>query len=362
MTTDEGPGPDASPIPLLVVGGSAGSLGPLVDLVDDLPADLDAAVLVCQHTPQQSRSHLPAILGRRAQLPVAWAVDGERLRTGRVYVAPPGHHLLVRDGHASVTSGPRVNRHRPSVDVLFASAAQAAGPASTAVVLSGVLDDGAVGAALVDLVGGSVWAQDPETAAFSSMPRAALAAAPSARIMTSRPISRDVVDALARAAEPRAAHVLPAATQSEVGMTSEPHGDPSFLQPGESRLTRLACPECGGGLAQVDLPQISYFRCHVGHQYGPRTLAAAQADASEQKLWSAVAALEEQVVVQRYLEDTEPAEQSDPGDPPDPGRQGTFRQSAQDLADRAASLRAQVQQWAAVVDPDDASGAGEAPA
>lgn len=84
--------------------------------------------------------------------------------------------------------------------------------------------------------------------------------------------------------------------------------DPSFLAAAETRLTRLACPECGGGMAEVSLPSISYFHCHVGHQFGPQTLAAAQAEASEAKLWSAVAALEEQAVVPRHLAGHEPAE------------------------------------------------------
>src|SRR3712207_3862594 len=170
-----------------------------------------------------------------------------------------------------------------------------------------------------DLVGGQVWVQDPDAAEFASMPAAALAAAPRASIMTSVPISRDIVTAVASAAATRTADVRPATTEAEVGMETQVSDDPGFLQPGESRLTRIACPECGGGLAQVDLPQISYFRCHVGHQYGPQSLAAAQAEASEQKLWSAVAALEEQAVVQGYLEGTEVPEALDPPRP------GTFR-------------------------------------
>ena len=345
MTSVPGPGPvPPSPVPLLAIGGSAGSLTPLVELVNSLPGDLQAAVLVCQHTAQDSRSHLPEILGRRAQLPVSWAVDLEELEGGRVYVGPPGRHLMVHDGRARVSTGPRVNRHRPSVDVLFASAAQSAGPATTAVVLSGVLDDGAVGAALVDLVGGQVWVQDPDGAEFGSMPGAALAAAPGARIMSSVPTGHDIAAAVSRPVPTQTSDVRPATTEVEMAMEGQISDDPGFLKPGETRLTRLACPECGGGLAQVDLPQISYFRCHVGHQYGPQSLAAAQSESVEQKLWSAVAALEEQAVVQGYLEETVV--------PPalDPPRAGTYRSSAQELADRAVALREQVQRWAVTSD------------
>ena len=335
-------------VPLLLIGGSAGSLGPMVELVNSLPSDLDAAVLVCQHTGQEGRSHLPDILGRRALLRAAWALDGERLQAGRVYVAPPGRHLMVHEGLAHVSAGPRVNRHRPSVDVLFASAAQAAGPATTAVVLSGVLDDGAVGAALVDLVGGQVWVQDPDSAEFGNMPRAALAAAPGARIMDVGRVGQDIVSSAGRPAKIQASEVQPAMTQREAGMDARLPDDPGFLLTGETRLTRLACPDCGGGLAQVDLPQISYFRCHVGHQYGPQSLAAAQSEAVEQKLWSAVAALEEQAVVQGYLEGT--------ALPPgfEAPRSGTFRSSTEELTERASVLREQVQRWATSAHPDEA--------
>jgi two-component system chemotaxis response regulator CheB len=83
--------------------------------------------------------------------------------------------------------------------------------------------------------------------------------------------------------------------------------DPGYLAEDETRLTRLACPDCGGVLAEISLPSVSYFRCHVGHQFGLKALAAAQAEASETKLWSAVAALEEQVVVLRHIAEHDPA-------------------------------------------------------
>jgi two-component system, chemotaxis family, protein-glutamate methylesterase/glutaminase len=81
----------------------------------------------------------------------------------------------------------------------------------------------------------------------------------------------------------------------------EESSDLQFLSPGETSLTRLACPECGGALAETVLPQISYYRCHVGHQFGPQSLTAAQAESAEAKLWSAVAALEETAALARHL-------------------------------------------------------------
>ena len=116
--------------------------------------------------------------------------------------------------------------------------------------------------------------------------------------------------------------------------------DPAFLREDESRLTRLTCPECGGSLAQVDLPKISYFRCHVGHQFSPQTLAAAQGEATEQKLWGAVAALEEQAAVLRYL-----GEETSPELTPTNGTSAPRDRYIGEVASRAASLRSQVRAW-----------------
>lgn len=191
-----------------------------------------------------------------------------------------------------------MNRTRPAVDVMFASAARWFGDRVVAVVLSGLPDDGAVGAALVAQAGGLVVAQDPEEAAQPSMPRAALAAAPGAMPVAGTQLGRMVTGMLGEtglAAWPRPDRPEP----EEVRM--EDSSDLQFLSPGETRLTRLACPECGGALAETVLPQITYYRCHVGHQFGPQSLAAAQAETAEAKLWAAVAALEETAALARHL-------------------------------------------------------------
>jgi hypothetical protein len=129
--------------------------------------------------------------------------------------------------------------------------------------------------------------------------------------------------------------------------------DPAFLREDESRLTRLTCPECGGSLAQVDLAQISYFRCHVGHQFSPQTLAAAQAEASEQKLWGAVAALEEEASVLHYLQRGAPRPAYSL---PSHDRSSTLHDRYVDeVANRAAALRSQVRAWSSHPPPLEAT-------
>ncbi|MET9275962.1 chemotaxis protein CheB [Kribbella sp. NPDC003557] len=308
---------------LLTIGGSAGAVEAIQELAGGLPAGLDAVVVVAIHISRFADSRLPAILSRSGPLPAVHGRDGEPLRPGSIVVAPPDHHVLVDGGEVQLSRGPRVNRHRPSVDVMFASAARRAGPSTVAVVLSGTLDDGAVGAALVSRAGGRVLVEDPATAAWPGMPRAALAAAPAASARPLAGLAAEIVDAIETVP-----HWQPAPRKTEgartMGMADS--DDPGFLAENESHLTRLVCPDCDGSLAQVDLDHISYFRCHVGHQFSPQSLAAAQAEASETRLWSAASALEEQAALRRHLASAGQAE---------PGAEQHLR-----AAERAAELSA----------------------
>jgi two-component system chemotaxis response regulator CheB len=326
---------------VLAVGGSAGSVQPLVEIMRDLPWDLPAAVLVTIHIGEQTR--LPQILSRSGPLPARQARDSEVLEHGRIYVAPPGRHLITRDGLALLSPGPRVNRHRPAVDVMFASAAEWVAERAVAVVLSGVLDDGAVGAALIAQVGGQVLVQDPAEAEFAGMPRAALAAAPRAPAVSVRQLARQIRRSL-DAAQSRSSGTVASEAEWGTDMDMVESADPAFLLEDESKLTRLTCPDCGGGMAQVDLPQISYFRCHVGHQFAPQALAAAQVEASEKKLWSAVAALEEQAAVLRYLQQRAPHPDESSSTFKDRSSIAEERYT-EEIASRARALRSQVRAW-----------------
>ena len=113
---------------IVVIGASAGGVAGLQALVAGLPADFPAAVLVVLHIPPDSASGLPTILSRSGPLPALHPRDGETLTAGRIYVAPPDHHLLVEGERVGVKKGPKENRFRPSVDALFRSAAYHYGP------------------------------------------------------------------------------------------------------------------------------------------------------------------------------------------------------------------------------------------
>ena len=181
------------PYPVVVIGASAGGVEALLVLVAGLPDDLPAAVVVVLHLAPGGPSVLPQILARASSLPVVAATDGVRTSPGTVYVGPPSHHLVVAGVTLHLTDGPPKDHHRPSIDLMFSSAAATLGPAVIGVVLSGALRDGADGLAAITAAGGMAVVQDPASAAYPDMPRNALVAVPSARQLPIEQIAAEIV-------------------------------------------------------------------------------------------------------------------------------------------------------------------------
>lgn len=159
---------------IVVIGGSSGGIQALRVIASGLRPSLPAAVCVVVHTSPDAPGLLDAILTRAGGLPAVTASAGVRLEAGRVYVAPPDHHLLVEPGVLQVTKGPRENRFRPAIDPLFRSAAQVYGPEAVGVLLTGNLDDGIAGLRALKQLGGIAIVQDPRDAEFPELPQGAL--------------------------------------------------------------------------------------------------------------------------------------------------------------------------------------------
>lgn len=163
-----------APFKAIVIGGSAGSIEALGVLLDTLPSSLRAAVLVVLHLPRERPSLLCNIFQGRCALPLREAQDKEPIEAGTVYFAPPNYHLLVDAGPALALSvDPPVHYSRPSIDVLFESAADAYRHQLIGIVLSGANQDGAGGLAAVHTHGGLCLVQDPASASMRTMPEAA---------------------------------------------------------------------------------------------------------------------------------------------------------------------------------------------
>ncbi len=163
-----------APFKLVVIGASAGGLNALAELLRHLPATFPLPIVVVQHLDPHHASSLASILGRRSTIRVKSAENGETPQTGVVYIAPPDRHLLINSlGGFDLNVAPPVHFLRPSVDRLFATAAEQLGPV-IGVILSGAGSDGAVGARAINSHRGVVIVEDAATAAFSGMPQAAI--------------------------------------------------------------------------------------------------------------------------------------------------------------------------------------------
>jgi two-component system chemotaxis response regulator CheB len=169
----------------IVIGASAGALEALSAILPDLPAQFLLPVLIVVHVPSDKRSVLVELFQAKCGIQVQEAEDKELMKGGTVYFAPPDYHLLVeKDKTLSLSSDEPVLYSRPSIDVLFESAADALGPQLIGVVLTGANQDGANGLSAVVKAGGVALVQRPDVAFASEMPRAAIEACPEAQVMT----------------------------------------------------------------------------------------------------------------------------------------------------------------------------------
>jgi two-component system, chemotaxis family, protein-glutamate methylesterase/glutaminase len=157
---------------LIVIGSSAGGIEALITLVSALPEHFATSICIAQHLSPLKESVLPVILTRLERLPASHPHDGARLVGDTIFVAPPAHHLSVTGEQVVVTPVVR-ERSSPSVDRLFASAANSYGSGVIGIILTGLLRDGTVGLQAVKHAGGITIIQDPLSAAYPSMPQSA---------------------------------------------------------------------------------------------------------------------------------------------------------------------------------------------
>jgi two-component system, chemotaxis family, protein-glutamate methylesterase/glutaminase len=185
----------------VAVGVSAGGLHALQTIVAGLPADFAMPVAIVQHRARESDA-LCDLLQERTPLRVVEVTDKETVDAGTVYVAPPDYHLLVDDGYFSLSKDEPVRFSRPSIDVMFESAADVYGMDAIGVVLTGANADGSVGLRRIADAGGHAIVQDPESAEVRVMPRNALKVVPDACVLPLEEISAHLAGIQSRRVPP----------------------------------------------------------------------------------------------------------------------------------------------------------------
>jgi two-component system chemotaxis response regulator CheB len=317
---------------LTVIGGSAGGVEALTSVVEHLPPQMREPVLAVIHVPANYRSRLPEILQRHTSLDVAHATDGEKLRPGIVRIAPPDHHLLVVDGRIRLSRGPRENRHRPSIDVLFRSAVRWHGREVTALLLSGGPGDGVGGLSLVKAAGGVTLVQDPAYSFAPALPEDAIENVEPDFIGSAAELGARVAEL---ADQPRANRTATAHLPEPQQLHVEAQGEMAGVEMAGSgwKPSGFACPDCNGALWELDDGKLIRFRCRVGHMFAAEALVHGQAEELEEALWSAINVMEERGELTRRLADR--AAQS--------GFDETsqrYRRTSQEMHEQAAQIRA----------------------
>jgi two-component system chemotaxis response regulator CheB len=286
---------------IVVVGGSAGAIGVLKHLVRDLPKKFPAALLVVQHIPPNCPSQLAAILAQASPLPAKAAEDGESVRAGHIYVAPPDRHLLVESDRLRVTRGPKENRSRPAIDALFRSAAYSCGPRVIGIVLSGSLDDGTAGLWAIKDRGGITVVQNPTDAEHPSMPQSAMDHSTIDHVVAGHELTQ-LLNRITSDGS-RAVTRVEAAKAMEIETRIALEG--YALREGIMNLGPVSpntCPECHGVLVRIQEGRIVRFRCHTGHAYSVETLLAEVNDEIDSSLWGTLRAIEERIMLLREME------------------------------------------------------------
>ncbi len=275
----------------IVIGASAGGVSALRELVAGLPAHLPAAIFISLHMFERGELFLPDLLSAAGPLRTCLARDDLPIEEGHIYIAPPDHHLLIGTETMRLGHGPREGLQRPSINVMFRSAAASFGDRVAGVILTGLLDDGAAGLWEILERGGVAIVQDPEEAAYRSMPESAIRGLNVQYILR----LKEMAPLLTRLSmgERRQVQTVPVAAASSL-----PHAT--------SRLQ--SCPECGGVMILEQHGVIKEYVCHVGHRLGLQSMISDKIDMVERTMWSALAQAEELVaLLEETQEDAQPA-------------------------------------------------------
>jgi two-component system chemotaxis response regulator CheB len=249
---------------IITVGASAGGITAVSKLVASFPADLDAAVFIVIHLGRESlASVIVNQIQRSTPLKCKIPLDGESIENNVIYLAPADRHMMIEEGKIIVKMGAFENHWRPSIDVLFRSAAAAYASCVTGVVLTGLLDDGTSGMLAIKRSGGRCIVQEPSEAEFPDMPYSVLQNMTVDYELPVHEIGHILSDLYSRSE--CSPSEVPADVKLEAEITLRMSSSvEDQLALGE--ITPFTCPDCGGVLAKIaNEGSITRYRCYTGH-------------------------------------------------------------------------------------------------
>jgi two-component system, chemotaxis family, protein-glutamate methylesterase/glutaminase len=287
---------------VVVIGASAGGVNSILEVVSQLDKDMKLAVFIVLHLNEHTlMGHLVDRIQRYTPLTCKLGEHNEQIQSGFIYLAVPEKHMLVNEGRIILGEGPAETRWRPSIDVLFRSAAAHYDSMTIGIILTGLMQDGTAGMVAIKRCGGVTIVQDPEEAEFSEMPNYVL------RTMK--------VDYCVRTEE--MGTIIREVTNNDVTK----HDIPEDIRLESAIAERTAvsiddvralgvyaetsCPDCGGGLWQMNNDHLLRFRCHTGHTYTADELLNKQRHSLENTLWVALRMMEERRNLLRKMAEDE---------------------------------------------------------
>ena len=289
---------------IIVIGASAGGIGPVRTLLSKLPEDIPAALFVVVHTSPEGPGTLATVLGRVTKLTVVHPEDGAAIRDGHVYVAPPDYHLLIEGQHIRLNRGPREHRLRPAVDPLFRTAAQHHRRRVIGVVLSGHMADGTHGLKVIKEAGGVAVVQDPDEAEAPAMPLNAMRRGKADYVLPVEEMAR-VITGLLKNVQARPSRRRSTPPSTETPNPERPGTDALRSGGTKGKQSPFTCPDCGGALWEIKEGGLVRYRCHVGHGFNRDSLRDGMDEKLEDTLWSALRAIEENIELRsRMMEQT----------------------------------------------------------
>jgi two-component system chemotaxis response regulator CheB len=279
------------PDKIIVIGASAGGFHAMAEVAAVIPENLNIAVFAVLHMAKTSSGEVVVQhLQKKTGLICRVATDKLEIESGHLYLAPPDHHLMVKNGVMRVHNGPRENRWRPSIDVLFRSAAASYDSHVTGIILSGMMDDGTSGMSAIKRSGGTCIVQEPEEALFPEMPRNVLNTVNVDYQVPLSDIGYILRDNLSK--PPTASPPIPDDVRIEAEITEKMISGMEELEKIGTR-SNFSCPDCGGGLWKISHDGVHRYRCYTGHVYTEHLLNEKQHEGFESSLWVSIRMLEE---------------------------------------------------------------------